>query len=85
MCDTNPAEVAPVAAWPASAKWAGEVLALKPVDELSALTVCDNIVDMLLPHQGPAKRLSPRERSQSRPRSQAKTACAAPIPARGAR
>jgi len=59
MCDTNPAEAAPVAAWPASAERAGEMLKLEPVDELSVLTVCDNVVDMLLPDQGPARRLSP--------------------------
>ena len=34
------------------------MLALEPVDELSVLTVCDNVVDMLLPDQGPARRLS---------------------------
>lgn len=31
---------------------------LEPVDELSILTVRDNTVDMLLPDEGPAKRLS---------------------------
>jgi hypothetical protein len=36
----------------------GETLALEPVDEVSDLTVCDNVVDMLLPDQGPAMRLS---------------------------
>ena len=35
----------------------GRVLALEPVDELSVLTVCDNATDMLLPDEGPAKRL----------------------------
>jgi 7,8-dihydropterin-6-yl-methyl-4-(beta-D-ribofuranosyl)aminobenzene 5'-phosphate synthase len=34
------------------------VLPLGPVDKLSVLTVCDNTVDMLLPNEGPAKRLS---------------------------
>ena len=34
------------------------MLRLEPVDELSVLTVCDNTVDILLPDQGPAKRLS---------------------------
>jgi 7,8-dihydropterin-6-yl-methyl-4-(beta-D-ribofuranosyl)aminobenzene 5'-phosphate synthase len=58
MCDTNSAEVAPVEAWTANAEWTGEVLALEPVDELSVLTVCDNVVDMLLPDHGPARRLS---------------------------
>jgi hypothetical protein len=59
MCDTgNPAHVAPVEAVLASAEWKGEVLPLEPVDELSVLTVCDNVMDLLLPDQGPAKRLS---------------------------
>ena len=58
MCETNSAEVTPVEAWTANAEWTGEVLALEPVDELSVLTVCDNVVDMLLPDQGPARRLS---------------------------
>ena len=58
MCDTrNRAEVAPAEAVPASLEWKGEVLALEPVDELSVLTVCDNVMDMLLPDEGPAKRL----------------------------
>ena len=60
MCETNSAEVTPVEAWTANAEWTGEVLALEPVDELSVLTVCDNVVDMLLPDQGPARRLSAR-------------------------
>jgi 7,8-dihydropterin-6-yl-methyl-4-(beta-D-ribofuranosyl)aminobenzene 5'-phosphate synthase len=54
----NHADVAPVEALPASAEWKGDVLALEPVDELSVLTVCDNTLDMLLPNQGPATRLS---------------------------
>jgi 7,8-dihydropterin-6-yl-methyl-4-(beta-D-ribofuranosyl)aminobenzene 5'-phosphate synthase len=33
------------------------VLPLEPVDELSVLTVCDNTIDVLLPDQGPARRL----------------------------
>ena len=37
--------------------WKGEVLPLEPVDELSVLTVCDNVTDILLPDQGPATRL----------------------------
>src|SRR5512146_936092 len=58
MCDTgNPAHVTPVEAFPASVEWTGEVLPLEPVDELSVLTICDNVTDMLLPDQGPAKRL----------------------------
>ena len=58
MCDTgNHAEVTAVEALPASVEWKGEVLPLEPVDELSVLTVCDNVMDMLLPDEGPAKRL----------------------------
>jgi hypothetical protein len=58
MCQTgNHAEVAPAEALPASLEWKGEVLALEPVDELSVLTVCDNVMDILLPDEGPAKRL----------------------------
>ena len=58
MCDAgNRAEVAPVEAVPASLEWKGEILPLEPVDELSVLTVCDNVTDILLPDQGPARRL----------------------------
>jgi 7,8-dihydropterin-6-yl-methyl-4-(beta-D-ribofuranosyl)aminobenzene 5'-phosphate synthase len=58
MCSTGShAEAPPVQAWPATAEWKGEVLPLEPVDELSVLTVCDNTVDMLLPDEGPARRL----------------------------
>src|SRR5512142_24164 len=58
MCKTGDrADVAPVEALPTSLEWTGEVLPLEPVDELSVLTVCDNVTDMLLPDQGPAKRL----------------------------
>jgi 7,8-dihydropterin-6-yl-methyl-4-(beta-D-ribofuranosyl)aminobenzene 5'-phosphate synthase len=58
MCGTgNHAEVPPVEALPASAEWKGEVLPLEPVDELSVLTVCDNTIDLLLPDEGPARRL----------------------------
>jgi hypothetical protein len=60
MCDTgNHAEVTPAEALPASLEWTGEVLPLEPVDELSVLTVCDNTMDLLLPDEGPASRLSP--------------------------
>jgi 7,8-dihydropterin-6-yl-methyl-4-(beta-D-ribofuranosyl)aminobenzene 5'-phosphate synthase len=38
--------------------WTGEVLPLEPVDAVSILSVCDNTADMLLPDQGPAKRLT---------------------------
>jgi hypothetical protein len=58
MRDANPAGVAPVAAWPASAERAAEALALEPLDELPVLTACDNFTDMLLPDQGPARRLA---------------------------
>jgi len=59
MCDPgNHAEVTPVEALPASAGWKGDVLPLEPVDELSVLTVCDNTMDILLPDEGPARRLS---------------------------
>ena len=59
MCDTgHQADVMPVEARPASVEWTGEVLPLDPVDELSVLTVCDNSMDLLLPDQGPARRLS---------------------------
>ena len=58
MCDPgNHAEATPVETLPASAGWKGEVYPLEPVDELSVLTVCDNTVDILLPDQGPTKRL----------------------------
>jgi len=36
----------------------GEVLPLEPVDKLSLLMVCDNTVDLLLPDEGSARRLS---------------------------
>ena len=59
MCSTgNQAEVPPAEALPASAEWKGEVLPLEPVDELSVLIVCDNTMDLLLPDEGPARRLS---------------------------
>lgn len=58
MCDSgNRAEATPAEALPANMEWKGEVLPLEPVDELSILTVCDNVMDMLLPDEGPAKRL----------------------------
>ena len=59
MCDAgNHAEGSPVEALPANAEWKGEVFPLEPVDALTVLTVCDNAMDMLLPDEGPAKRLS---------------------------
>jgi 7,8-dihydropterin-6-yl-methyl-4-(beta-D-ribofuranosyl)aminobenzene 5'-phosphate synthase len=59
MCGAGDhAEVPPVEALPTSAGWDGEVLPLEPVDELSVLTVCDNTMDLLLPDEGPARRLS---------------------------
>ena len=58
MCETgNRAEVIEAESLPATLEWKGEVLPLEPVDELSVLTVCDNVTDILLPDQGPAKRL----------------------------
>jgi 7,8-dihydropterin-6-yl-methyl-4-(beta-D-ribofuranosyl)aminobenzene 5'-phosphate synthase len=58
MCDTDDrADVTAAEAFPAALEWKGEVLPLEPVDELSVLTVCDNVMDMLLPDEGPAKRL----------------------------
>lgn len=58
MCDdSSHVHVPPVEAIPTDADWAGEVLPLEPVDEVSILTVCDNTVDMLLLNEGPAKRL----------------------------
>src|ERR1022692_514680 len=33
--------------------WSGETITLEPVDELRVLSVCDNIVDIMLPdHEG---------------------------------
>jgi 7,8-dihydropterin-6-yl-methyl-4-(beta-D-ribofuranosyl)aminobenzene 5'-phosphate synthase len=59
MCDAHDAaEATPVEALPADLDWKGEPLPLEPVDEISVLTVCDNSMDMLLPDQRPAKRLS---------------------------
>jgi metal-dependent hydrolase (beta-lactamase superfamily II) len=59
MCSTgNQAEVPPAEALPASAERKGEVLPLEPVDELTVLIVCDNTMDLLLPDEGPARRLS---------------------------
>jgi hypothetical protein len=58
MCQADDySGVAPVKAVPATLEWKGEVVGLEPVDELSVLTVCDNVMDMPLPDQGPAKRL----------------------------
>ncbi|MGH3404906.1 MAG: hypothetical protein ACRDRJ_20720 [Streptosporangiaceae bacterium] len=60
-------------ALPASVEWKGEVLALEPVDELSVLTVCDNTIDMLLPDEGPARRLSLAGMGRQTPMLQAPT------------
>jgi hypothetical protein len=58
MCeDHGHGHVPPVEARPADAAWTGEVLPLEPVDEVSVLTVCDNVMDLLLLDQGPAKRI----------------------------
>ena len=75
MCDTgNHTEVTPVEALPASVEWQGEVLPLEPVDKLSVLTVCDNTVDVLLPDEGPAKRLSLGGMARQAPMLEAPTA-----------
>ena len=64
MCDSHgDAHVPSVEAIPADADWRGEVLALEPVDAVAVVAVCDNSVDMLLPDQGPARRLSRGERT----------------------
>jgi 7,8-dihydropterin-6-yl-methyl-4-(beta-D-ribofuranosyl)aminobenzene 5'-phosphate synthase len=39
------------------AEWHGEHIPLQPVDAVSILIVCDNVADVLLPDQGPARRL----------------------------
>jgi 7,8-dihydropterin-6-yl-methyl-4-(beta-D-ribofuranosyl)aminobenzene 5'-phosphate synthase len=58
MCqDHGHVHVPPVEAVPVGAEWAGEVVALEPVDEVAVLVVCDNSIDMLLLDQGPARRL----------------------------
>jgi 7,8-dihydropterin-6-yl-methyl-4-(beta-D-ribofuranosyl)aminobenzene 5'-phosphate synthase len=59
MCNAHDdAPVLPVDVVPEGTEWPGEVLPLEPVDEVSVLTLCDNTVDLLLPDQGPASRLS---------------------------
>src|SRR5262249_26925428 len=57
----------------AGVEWKGEVLAVEPVDELSVLTVCDNAIDIWLPDQGPARRLSPAGMGRPAPTLQAPT------------
>jgi 7,8-dihydropterin-6-yl-methyl-4-(beta-D-ribofuranosyl)aminobenzene 5'-phosphate synthase len=74
MCTTDgDAQVAPAEALPANVEWKGEMLPLEPVDELSVLTVCDNTVDLLLPDEGPAKRLSMGGSGQHSPMLEAPT------------
>ena len=74
MCDTgNHTEVTPVETLPTSVEWQRWVLPLGPVDKLSVLTVCDNTVDMLLPNEGPAKRLSLAEMARQAPMLEAPT------------
>lgn len=74
MCDTScRADVAAAEALPASVEWTGEVLPLEPVDELSVLTVCDNTMDLLLPDQGPARRLTLAGMGRQGPVLQAQT------------
>jgi hypothetical protein len=69
MCDSGDrAEAGPVEALPADLEWKGEVLPLEPVDELSVLMVSDNVTDILLPDQGPARRLTCRWPSTGSPR-----------------
>ena len=81
MCDAGKhAEGSPVEALPASAEWKGEVLALEPVDELTVLTVCDNAMDMLLPDEGPAKRLSLAGMSRQAPMLDAPTLADGKVP-----
>jgi 7,8-dihydropterin-6-yl-methyl-4-(beta-D-ribofuranosyl)aminobenzene 5'-phosphate synthase len=58
MCqDRGHVHVPPVVAVAADTEWAGEVVPLEPVDEVSVLIVCDNTVDMLLLDEGPARRV----------------------------
>jgi 7,8-dihydropterin-6-yl-methyl-4-(beta-D-ribofuranosyl)aminobenzene 5'-phosphate synthase len=58
MChDHGHVHVPAVEAVPHDAEWTGEVVPLEPVDEVSLLVVCDNTVDMLLPNEGPARRV----------------------------
>jgi len=74
LCDTGDgADVAPVEALPADLEWTGEVLPLEPVDELSVLTVCDNSMNLLLPDEGPASRLSMAEMGRQAPTREAPT------------
>jgi 7,8-dihydropterin-6-yl-methyl-4-(beta-D-ribofuranosyl)aminobenzene 5'-phosphate synthase len=81
VCDAgHDAGLTPVQAWPAGAEWTGEVVPLEPVDELSVLTVCDNTIDVLLPDQGPAKRLSLGAMNGQRPMVAAPTIVAGKVP-----
>ena len=81
MCDAgNHAAGSPVEALPANAEWKGEVLPLEPVDELNVLTVCDNAMDMLLPDEGPAKRLSLAGMSRQAPMLDAPTLANGKVP-----
>jgi len=74
MCTADDdAQVTPAEALPVNLDWKGEVLPLEPVDELSVLTVCDNTVDMLLPDEGPAKRLAMGGPGPQRPMLEAPT------------
>ena len=58
MCTDHDTRPAPVEAATEPGEWRGEVIPLEPVDSISVLTVCDNAVDVLLPDQEPARRLS---------------------------
>ena len=74
MCSTDDdGPVAPAEALPANLDWNGEVLPLEPVDELSVLTVCDNVTDLLLPDEGPATRIPVARMLQQGPMLQAPT------------
>ena len=74
MCSTDDdGPVAPAEALPANLDWKGEVLPREPVDELSVLTVCDNVTDLLLPDEGPATRIPVARMLQQGPMLQAPT------------
>jgi 7,8-dihydropterin-6-yl-methyl-4-(beta-D-ribofuranosyl)aminobenzene 5'-phosphate synthase len=81
MCDANDdALVTPVDAIPADVEWKGEVLPLEPVDELSVLTVCDNVTDLLLPDEGPATRVPVARMLRQGPMQEAPTLLGGKVP-----
>src|ERR1022692_917113 len=62
MCTENTGvPMTPSAAILPSSGWSGETIALRPVDELRVLSVCDNSIDALLLDQGVARRMPRRE------------------------